>query len=79
MAGQVIDRARQPFPKEPVRALDALHLSSALVARAAIPDVVVLSLGAIVRENARALGFDLVPAERQEDAPPASPSSPEQN
>jgi len=57
----VIDRARQPFPREPVRTLDALHLASALIARAAVPDLDLLSLDDAVRTNARALGLALRP------------------
>jgi len=63
LAGEVLDRARQRFADEPVRTLDALHLASALVAKAAVPDLVVLSLDERVRANARALGFDLRPEE----------------
>lgn len=59
----VIDRARQPFSKEPIRTLDALHLASALVARAAVPDLALLSLDEHVRANGRALGFDLQPTD----------------
>ena len=57
----VVDRARQPFPKEPIRTLDALHLASALAARAAVPDMAILSLDQNVRVNARALGFSVQP------------------
>ncbi|MEW6365134.1 MAG: type II toxin-antitoxin system VapC family toxin [Acidobacteriota bacterium] len=57
----ILDRARKPFPEEPVRTLDALHLVSALVARAAVPGLSVLSLDARVRTNAAALGFPVVP------------------
>src|SRR2546430_13763550 len=39
---EVIDRARSPFPGEPIRTLDALHLASALVARAAVADLPLL-------------------------------------
>jgi predicted nucleic acid-binding protein len=63
LAGEAIDRARQRFPLEPIRTLDALHLACALVAKSAVPDVVVLSLDDQVRRNARALGFDLLPAD----------------
>ena len=59
VGAEVIDRARQPFSKEPVRTLDAIHLASALVARAAVPDLAVLSLDDHVRTNARALGLVL--------------------
>ena len=58
---EIIDRARQSFPTEPVRTLDALHLASALVGRAAVPDLELLSLDARIREAARQLGFGLLP------------------
>lgn len=62
LGADVIDRARQRFVNEPIRTLDALHLASALVARAAVPDVEVLSLDEAVRTNAHALGFDVQPS-----------------
>lgn len=37
LSPEVIDRARQPFPVEPIRTLDALHLAAALSARRALP------------------------------------------
>ena len=64
LGGAVIDRARLPFFTEPIRTLDALHLASALVARAAVPDLTVLSLDGAVRTNARALGFDVQPPDQ---------------
>lgn len=63
----VIDRARQRFPKEPIRTLDALHLASALVAHGVVPDLTILSLDEAVRAHARALGFEVQPGE---EAPP---------
>jgi len=57
----VVERARRPFPLEPIRTLDALHLSSALVARSVDPDLKILSLDQRVRENATRLGLDAVP------------------
>jgi len=57
----VIDRARRRFGKEPVRTLDALHLASSLVAKAAVRDVTVLSLDETIRVNARALGLAVAP------------------
>ena len=63
LGGEVIDRARQRFPHEPVRTPDALHLASSLVAKSASPDLVVLSFDERVRRNARTLGFEVVPAE----------------
>lgn len=56
-----IERARQPFPDDAIRALDAIHLASALTARSAIGDLDVLSLDDRFRRNAAALGFRLLP------------------
>lgn len=53
--------ASAPYPVEPVRALDAVHLASALVAREGWPDLAMLSLDQRVRDNAAALAFSLVP------------------
>lgn len=61
IAGDVIERARRPFPHEPIRTLDALHLSSALVARSALPGLDLLSLDERIRGNAQALGFKARP------------------
>ena len=58
----VIERSRQPFPVEPVRSLDAIHLSSALDVRPALPEIQVLSLDERVRRNALKLGFEVIPA-----------------
>ncbi len=59
---QTIERARRPFPVEPVRAIDALHLASALTARAVAPNLALLTLDQRIRENAERLGFDVLPA-----------------
>lgn len=61
LGSDVVERARQRFPREPVRTLDALHLSSALVAKAALSDLVLASLDDRVRTNGEALGFELRP------------------
>lgn len=58
---EVLERARRPFPREPVRTLDALHLSSALVLRSAIRDLVLLSLDERIRNNAKEIGFEVLP------------------
>lgn len=58
----VIDRARRPFPREPLRTLDALHLASALAARAAAGQLALLSLDGRIRAAGRDLGFDVLPA-----------------
>ena len=61
MNDEVVERARRPFPLEPMRTLDALHLASALVARSAAPGLRVVTLDQRVRENAERLGFETLP------------------
>ena len=60
---EVAARSRQAFPREPVRSLDAIHLSTALVARNLVTELQVLSLDERIRDNAAALGFDIAPAD----------------
>jgi predicted nucleic acid-binding protein len=58
---EVFERARRPFPIEPVRTLDALHLATALVARSVAPTLRLLTLDQRIRENAQRLGLVTVP------------------
>ena len=58
---EIVDRARQPFPGEPIRTLDAIHLASALAARTAILGLKLLSLDVRVRRAGTRLGFELLP------------------
>ena len=60
---EVVTRSRQAFPREPVRSLDAIHLSTALAARNLVTELQVLSLDERIRDNAAALGFDIAPAD----------------
>jgi hypothetical protein len=62
MTGEVLERTRRPFPAEPIRTLDALHLASALAARGALQGVTLLSLDRRVRDAAAELAFPLLPA-----------------
>lgn len=57
-----IHRARQSFPDDRIRALDAIHLASAITARLSLGDVEILSLDGRIRENAVALDFGVMPA-----------------
>jgi uncharacterized protein len=61
LSDNVLARARNPFPVEPVRTLDALHLATAQVLHVALGGVAFLSLDERVRENAAALGLTVVP------------------
>ena len=58
---EIAERARQPFPREPVGTLDALHLATLVVARALVPGVRVLSFDDRIRTNAKDLGFETLP------------------
>jgi predicted nucleic acid-binding protein len=62
IASEIVDRARQPFPEEPIRTLDAIHLASLLVARTAVPGLALLCLDVRVRQSARGLGVEVLPA-----------------
>ncbi|MBI3930171.1 MAG: type II toxin-antitoxin system VapC family toxin [Armatimonadetes bacterium] len=55
----ILERAQAAFPQEPVRALDALHLASAL--EIASPAARMLSLDVRIRSNADALGISALP------------------
>jgi uncharacterized protein len=57
----IVERARHPFPAEPLRALDAIHLASALAVRSAVPGVELLTLDDRIRRAAKQLGFQVQP------------------
>ena len=53
----VLARAARPFPVEPIRTLDALHLATALELTQSFPDLRILSFDERIVDNARALGL----------------------
>lgn len=57
----ILARAREPFPDDSVRALDAIHIASALAARSEVAGLAVVTLDERVRRNAEALGFQVLP------------------
>ncbi|HUF90244.1 MAG TPA: type II toxin-antitoxin system VapC family toxin [Gemmatimonadota bacterium] len=57
MGDEVLERARRPFPQEPVRSLDALHLATLILGRSIFADLELLSFDDRIRANAAALGF----------------------
>lgn len=61
VSADIADRARRPFPREPIRALDAIHLASALAVRSVVPGVELLSLDDRIRRSGEQLGFRLQP------------------
>lgn len=58
---EVVERARRPFPAEPIRTLDAIHLGTAVLARSLGPDLAVLSLDERIRRSAEQMGFGVLP------------------
>ena len=61
VAPEIVDRARRPFPGEPIRTLDAIHLASALAARAAVAGLGLLSLDERIRRAGSRLGLPILP------------------
>lgn len=57
VSDEVLTRAGRPFPVEPIRTLDALHLASAELLGEPPQLVTVVTRDARVSENARALGY----------------------
>ena len=68
LEAHVLERASRPFPAEPIRTLDALHIASALVIREAVTEVSILSLDGRVRQCASSLDFAIVPEEEPSDS-----------
>jgi hypothetical protein len=58
---EIVERARQPFPGEPIRTLDAIHLASALTARTAIAGLLLLSVDDRLRKAGKKLGLGIIP------------------
>jgi len=57
MSEEILARAGRPFPVEPVRTLDAIHLATALAFTKAFDELRLLSLDRRLLGNARALGI----------------------
>jgi predicted nucleic acid-binding protein len=54
----VRDRAARPFPVEPIRALDAIHLATAVEFLQVYPDLVVLSFDRRIVDNIDLIGLN---------------------
>ena len=54
---EVLARVRKPFPMEPVRTLDAVHLATADSLGEPPPLVTMVTRDTRVRDNAQALGY----------------------
>src|SRR5260370_17757379 len=58
----IVDSARRPFPPQPVRTLDAIHLASALAVLSIVPNSEPLTLDDRIRRAGEQLGFRLQPS-----------------
>jgi hypothetical protein len=58
---QVLVRARQAFPHEPLRTLDAIHVATALRHALEVGAPAMLSLDRHIRANAQAVGLPVLP------------------
>jgi len=58
---EIVERARRPFPDEPIRTLDAIHLATATLAQSLVSELAVVSLDDRVRASARQMGFRVLP------------------
>ena len=61
LGADIVDRARRPFPGEPIRTLDAIHLASALAARSVSVGLDLLSLDRRIRSSGQSMGFRVRP------------------
>ena len=57
----VLQGTGEEFPVEPVRTLDAIHLSTILLLAEVLPELDVVSTDERVRENVQALGMKVLP------------------
>ena len=55
-------RAKRPFPGEPIRTLDAIHIATLQAGLTAVPGLRMLSLDTRVRASAGELGVGVLPA-----------------
>jgi hypothetical protein len=56
----VLARARRPFPVEPIRTVDAVHLATAELLGEPPPLMTLVTRDSRIRENAEALGYAVV-------------------
>jgi hypothetical protein len=61
LAPAILGRACQPFPGEPIRTLDALHLATAIAASTALDGLTLLTVDRRLWSSAQALGLSVAP------------------
>ena len=63
LSDSVLQGIGEEFPVEPVRTLDAVHLATIQLLAETLPELDLVSTDERVRENAKALGINVFPAE----------------
>jgi len=58
---EIVSRAGDSFPDDLIQAMDAIHLATAVRARASVGELAIVSLDDRVRSNGQQLGFQVLP------------------
>lgn len=61
ITAQIVARAREPLPADPIRTLDALHIATILQLNVSFSDLAVISLDRRMRECVSAAGIPILP------------------
>ncbi len=61
ITAQVVARAREPLPADPIRTLDALHIATVLQLSVSFSDLAVISLDRRMRECVSVVGIPVLP------------------
>jgi predicted nucleic acid-binding protein len=63
LSDEILLRAGAPFPVEPIRTLDAIHVATAAAWNSLAGPTAMLSTDERVRTNSRALGLEVLPSD----------------
>ena len=61
IGADIVARARESYPDDRIRTLDAIHLATAVTTRSSVGDLAIVTLDERIRENAVVLGFRVLP------------------
>lgn len=63
LSDEILHRAGAPFPVEPIRTVDAIHVATAAVWNSLAGPTAILSTDERVRTNSKALGLEVLPSD----------------
>jgi predicted nucleic acid-binding protein len=58
---EIVARARESYPDDRIRSLDAIHVATAITTRSSVGDLAFVTLDDRIRSNAHMLGFSVLP------------------